>query len=414
MTTLTFLSDNARWITGGFLLCFFSSFGQTFFIALSGGEIRAEYGLSNGEWGSLYMLATLASAATLTQLGRIVDHLSIAKVTAIVIPMLGLACFLMSWSQSVILLGVTLYLLRLFGQGMMTHTAMTAMGKWYAARRGTAVSFTTVGLQGGEALLPIAMVSLFAAIGWRQSWLAMAILIVLFALPVIYTLMRVERTPQASDGPARSHTARDWTRSEVLRDPLFWIMLIGVLAPAFIGTTIFFHQAYLVELRGWPLETFAASFTVMALMTILFALVCGQLIDRFGAIRILPFFLLPLGLSCFLLATVPSSSAIVIFMGLMGISYGFSTTLFGALWPELYGTAHLGAVRSVAISLMVFSSAAGPGITGLLIDAGVSYLAQIFAMGIWCLAASAIMLFVARRLASRAAGPIEPETAGTA
>ena len=409
MTTLTFLSDNARWITGGFLLCFFSSFGQTFFIALSGGEIRAEYGLSNGEWGSLYMLATLASAVTLTQLGRIVDHLSIAKVTAIVIPMLGLACFLMSWSQSVILLGVTLYLLRLFGQGMMTHTAMTAMGKWYAARRGTAVSFTTVGLQGGEALLPIAMVSLFAAIGWRQSWLAMAILIVLFALPVIYTLMRVERTPQASDGPARSHTARDWTRSEVLRDPLFWIMLIGVLAPAFIGTTIFFHQAYLVELRGWELNAFAAAFAVMAAMTVLFALICGQLVDRFGAKAILPFFLLPLAGSCFALALIADARGIFAFMALMGISYGFSSTLFGALWPEIYGTAHLGGIRAIMVALMVLSSALGPGISGLMIDAGISYLKQIFAMGIWCLAASAVLLFVARKLTNRArTEPLEP------
>ena len=402
MIPLTFLRDNARWITGGFLLCFFSSFGQTFFIALSGGEIRAEYGLSNGEWGSLYMLATLASAATLTQLGRIVDHFPIATVTAIVIPMLGLACFLMSWSQSVVLLGVTLYLLRLFGQGMMTHTAMTAMGKWYAARRGTAVSFTTVGLQGGEALLPIAMVSLFAAIGWRQSWLAMAILIVLFALPAIYTLMRVERVPQASDGPARLRTARDWTRSEVMRDPLFWVMLTGVLAPPFIGTTIFFHQAYLVELRGWELNAFAAAFAVMAAMTVLFALICGQLVDRFGAKAILPFFLLPLACSCFALAFIADARGIFAFMALMGISYGFSSTLFGALWPEVYGTAHLGGIRAIMVALMVLSSALGPGISGLMIDAGISYLKQIFAMGIWCLAASAVLLFVARKLTNRA------------
>ena len=402
MTTLAFLRDNARWIAGGFLLCFFSSFGQTFFIALSGGEIRAEYGLSNGEWGSLYMLATLASAVTLTQFGRIIDHFPIATVTAIVIPVLGLACFLMSWSQSVVLLGVTLYLLRLFGQGMMTHTAMTAMGKWFSARRGTAVSLTTVGLQGGEALLPIAMVSLFAAIGWRHSWLAVALLLIFAALPVIYGLMRTERVPQAGDGPARSHTARDWTRGEVMRDPLFWVMLTGVLAPAFIGTTIFFHQAYLVELRGWELNAFAAAFAVMAAMTVLFALVCGQLVDRFGAPAILPFFLLPLAGSCFVLALVADERGIFGFMALMGISYGFSSTLFGALWPEIYGTQHLGGIRAITVALMVLSSALGPGISGLLIDAGISYPKQIFVMGLWCLAASAVMLFVARKLIARA------------
>ncbi len=47
----SFLRENARWLVGGFLLCFFSSFGQTFFISLSGGEIRAEYGLDQWRMG---------------------------------------------------------------------------------------------------------------------------------------------------------------------------------------------------------------------------------------------------------------------------------------------------------------------------------------------------------------------------
>ena len=57
----TFLRDNARWVAGGFLLTFFSSFGQTYFISLSAGDIRAEYGLSHGGFGTIYMLATLAT-----------------------------------------------------------------------------------------------------------------------------------------------------------------------------------------------------------------------------------------------------------------------------------------------------------------------------------------------------------------
>ena len=61
MSYLNFLRENARWLAGGFLLTLFSSFGQTFFISLSAGEIRAEYGLSHGTFGTLYMVATLAS-----------------------------------------------------------------------------------------------------------------------------------------------------------------------------------------------------------------------------------------------------------------------------------------------------------------------------------------------------------------
>jgi len=61
MGFIRFLGQNARWIGGGFLLTFFSSFGQTFFIALSAGDIRSEYGLSHGGFGTLYMVATLAT-----------------------------------------------------------------------------------------------------------------------------------------------------------------------------------------------------------------------------------------------------------------------------------------------------------------------------------------------------------------
>lgn len=70
---LHFARANARWIGAGFLLTFFSSFGQTFFIGLSGNDIRTRFGLSGGEFGGLYMAATLASALTLPWLGRSLD-----------------------------------------------------------------------------------------------------------------------------------------------------------------------------------------------------------------------------------------------------------------------------------------------------------------------------------------------------
>ncbi len=401
MSYLFFLRENARWLAGGFLLCFLSSFGQTFFIALSGGEIRATFDLSNGEFGSLYMVATLASALTLPQLGRIVDHLSVARTILIVMPLLALACLMMSTVTSVLLLGLTLYLLRLFGQGMMTHISITAMGRWYFGHRGRAVSLATLGHQTGEGLLPILMVSLFAILGWRTSWMFWSGFLVLIALPIVYLLMRVERMPRSTDLPEKRRSSRDWTRGDVVRDPLFWAMLMGVLASPFIGTTIFFHQAYLVELRGWEREIFASAFIVMSIMTIVFALICGFLIDRFGSPRILPVYLLPLSAACISLAVIESETGIFVFMALLGISYGFASTLFGALWPEIYGTRYLGGIRSITVALMVLATAMGPGVTGVMIDLEIPYPAQIIAMGFYCLAAAIIMLFVSRKLVAR-------------
>ncbi|MFZ2101506.1 MAG: MFS transporter [Oricola sp.] len=402
MPFLSFLISNARWLAGGFLLTLFSAFGQTYFISLSAGDIRAEYGLSHGQFGMIYMVATLASALSLTWVGRMVDRFTPFQVTLIIVPLLAAGSIAMATSRHVITLICAIYVLRLFGQGMMTQNAFTATGRWFAANRGRAISLVALGENAGEAVFPFIFVMVAAAIGWRMSWVAGAGLLMLGALPAIAALYRKERAPKASDPQPKITAPRDWTRREVLRDPTFWLMLVGVMAPPFIGTTIFFHQVYLVDLRGWSLDTFAASFALMSSMTIVFALISGALIDKFTAVKLLPSFLLPLGAACIVLALSPAVWAPFVFMGLLGISYGFSSTLFGALWPEVYGTAHLGSIRSLIVAVMVFSTAVGPGLTGMLIDLGASYPGQIFVMGIYCIAASAVLLFASRRLQMRA------------
>ncbi|WP_442583482.1 MFS transporter [Mesorhizobium sp. ASY16-5R] len=391
MVFLAFLRDNARWLAGGFLLTFFSTVGQTTFISLSSGNIRAEYGLSHGEFGTIYMVATLASALTLPRLGTIVDRYSVRQVTLFVVPMLALAAVMMAFSHHVAVLLAAIYLLRLFGQGMMVHNAYTAIARWFAAQRGRALSIIIIGHNAGDAGFPMAFVALAAAIGWRNGWLVAAALLLIVALPAAVTLVSVNRTPRSTDPAPRIVEARDWTRAEVIRDPVFYMALLGVAAPSFIVTTVFFHQVYLVELRGWSLGVFASAFVLMAAINTGFTLVSGQLIDRYSGVRLLPFVLLPLGLACFVLGGVEAQWSAFAFMALIGMSNGLSTTLFGAVWPEIYGLKHLGSIRSLIVSASVLASAAGPGLSGALIDAGVSYPAQIVAMGVYCLATSLVL-----------------------
>ena len=398
---MRFVLDNARWIAGGFLLCLFSSFGQTFFISMWSAEIRAEFGLSHGGFGGLYMLATLASAATLPFVGRLIDDTTIVRFALAVMALLALAAFGVALSSGVVWLVLCIYALRLFGQGLMTHTAMTAMGRWFAAGRGRAVSLATIGQQAGEALLPSLFVALAAIMTWRQTWFVAATMIVLVAVPVAL-LLRHEREPQNEAGTA-APDGPSWTRAQVLRDPLFWIVVLGIMVPPFTGTSIFFHQDYLIELNGWDPAVYYGAFALMAVTTTLFALVSGVLIDRFGATTLLPVFFVPLGLACLVLGSFSAEWAAIVFMFLLGVSYGISSTLFGALWPEVYGTRHLGAVRSVIVAMMVFFTAAGPGLTGVLIDRGVPFPTQLQAIAAYCFAVAILMAWAGGRLRERRA-----------
>lgn len=397
---VAFFRENARWLVGGFLLTFFSTTGQTAFISLSAGYVRSEYHLSNGGWGLIYMIGTLASALTLPHLGTLVDRFPVRRMVLFVGVMLAIAATAMALSRHVVFLVVAVYLLRLFGQGMMTHTAYTATARWFSAQRGRALSLVILGHNAGDAVFTNLFVIVALSLGWRNAWYVAAAAL-LVALPLIFSLVAVDRTPRASDPAPRVVDARDWTRAEVLRDPVFYLAMLGVVAPAFIVTVTLFHQVYLVELRGWSLEVFASAFIVLAVVNSVFTIISGQLIDRFSGVALLPFVLIPLGLACLVLGFVAAPWAPFAFMALTGMSNGLSTTLFGAIWPEIYGLRHLGAIRSLVVSAGVLASAAGPGLTGYLIDRGFDYPAQIVAMGGYCLLISLVMLYVSRRVRGR-------------
>jgi len=404
---LVFLRNNARWLLGGLLLTFFSSFGQTFFIALFAPEIRAAFALSHGDFGGLFMAGTLASAATLIGLGRIVDQYSVSRVALCVICSLAFACALMSIVNSVVMLVLVLFLLRLLGQGMMTHIALTAMGRWYSRERGRAISLSSMGYPIGEGLLPLLTVASVATLGWRHTWLLAAIILLFVAAPSIVLLMRLEREPLHERTEERSAALRQWTRPEVLHDALFWVLCLAVLAPAFIGTSFLFHQVHIAEVKNWSRTLVASSFVVLSVTTITSTLIVGVLVDKYSARRLLPLFLLPMGCGCLLLGLKSEPSIIVLFMILLGMSYGTAGSLFGALWPELYGTAHLGAIRSLAMAAMVLASAAGPGLTGWLIDRGLGIEAQLVFMGLYCGLTAVIMVPVAAALGRRALSTVD-------
>ncbi|MBT8131561.1 MAG: MFS transporter, partial [Gammaproteobacteria bacterium] len=301
---LNFINKNFRWIAGGFMLTYFSSIGQTYFISASIAEWQAAFDLSHGEFGRLYMFATLASATCFPFVGKLLDVVPPHRMIAFVIPVLAGAALLAGNATSVPVLILAIFMLRLFGQGMMTHIALTTTGRWFVAERGRAMSLVVLGHQGGEASIPMIFAAISIAFDYRFGWVAGAAALLVIGLPFTFWCYRRPRVPhgQVSAETARSPAVRDWTRREVLRDPVFWILLTGVLAPAFIGTIIFYHQDYMTTLNEWPPQFFATSLIVMAATTVGFALITGAVIDRVGAVRILPVFLLPLAGACFALA----------------------------------------------------------------------------------------------------------------
>lgn len=407
---MRFLAENARWLAAGFLLTFMSAFGQTYFIALFGGEIRAELDLTHGEFGTIYGAATLASAVALIWVGKLADHDATRRIAVLVCGMLALATLGMAFVRGTFMLLLVIFGLRLFGQGMCTHVSQTAMGRWFVARRGKALAISGFGFPTSEAILPPLIVLLLVMVGWRTAWIGAAGVLVLIAIPVLAVLLRTDRTPQSTfadladgDGVAQ----RQWTRPEVIRDPLFYLIMLGVLTPAFIGTGIFFHSVHLVETKGWPLTLFAERFPLYAAVSVATSFLAGSAVDKWSARHVLPFTILPMGFSVMALSLGTAPVTMTVYMALTGMTAGFHSTTFAALWPEVYGTRHLGAIRALTMSAMVFGSAASPYVLGTLIDFGIPFDRQLFVMAVYIFVATLVLIPCSRLLLARAPAGME-------
>ena len=399
MTFQAFIATNVRWLLAGLVLTFFSSVGQTFFIGFYSAELRGALSLSHGEFGVLYMVATLASAISLVFIGKLVDIWSVRRMAAITVSGLSIACLIMANAASVLVLLLTIYLLRLLGQGMMSHIAVTAMGRWYSRERGRAIAVCTLGHQLGDGLLPLMLVGLSSWVSWQKQWYIFAAVLLLVALPLLLTLLQKDRTPRTPI-EAGSNDMPSWPFAQVLRDWAFYLMCIAVLTPSFIGTSVLFQQVHLREMKEWSASILATAFICLALANMCVGMLAGIAVDRYSATRGLPFYLLPLSAACFVLSYYDAPVIAYLFMTLLGISYGISNIVFGAIWAENYGTENLGAIRSIATASMVLGSALSPGVSGLLIDGGIHLDQQLRYMGTFCLLLL-VLLVVSRALARR-------------
>jgi MFS family permease len=388
MRVPAFLLENGRWLGAGALLTFASSFGQTFFISLFGTEFRAEFDLSDGEFGGIYTIGTVASSLCLIAASSLTDRFRARAIAIAVIALYAAICVAMARVDGPVMLAVAIFGLRFCGQGMMSQIAMTAMARWFRGRRGRAVAIAGLGFSFGEAVFPLLAVATMGLVGWRGTWLAAAAFLILIA-PVLLRLLATERTPQqwAEQNDAPGIGGRQWTRAEALRHWLFWPLMIGVLGPPLIGTTLFFQQTRLAEAKGVELAGIAAAYPVYSAITVVMSFAFGWLVDRFGARRLLPFYQIPMALGCLLLASGGSLWSVWGVFALFGLTQGGAVALLGALWPEIYGARHIGAIRGLAVSAMVFATALGPGISGALLDFGVALETQFFGFAMANLAA---------------------------
>ena len=354
----------------GLLFCFGSSVGQTFFISLFVPSWSETFGLSEAGFANIYLAITLISGFSLPFIGRLIDRTDLMTYSAAVCVFLSLGCFLIAGAWSLAPLTAGMAFVRLGGQGLMSHVALTSIARFFHGDRGKALALSTLGFPLGEFMLPALAVFAIGAAGWRMTYSSSGAAVALIIPLAIMLIMRREDFRRAaSDGPAN---ADDGPPPRVFRTAYFLLVAPLFMAGPLLVTALIFHQGLIAEAKGMTLQIFAAAFTVFAVAQVAGSLISGPLIDRYTAHRLFPLHLIPFALGPLALIVSASLPAVILYMALAGATAGLGGTIRNAIIAELVRPERLGAARSAMTAFMVVSTAIGPALFGWMMLAGVT------------------------------------------
>ena len=395
------LSLSKKVVIFGFIFTFFSSFGQSFFLGLFNAPIRNELGITHGQFGNIYATATICSSVILIWIGKKIDDYRIFYYSFFVIILLFFSALFFSFINSIYFLAVAIFLMRLSGQGLMSHASTTTISRFFERSRGKALSTIWLGLSTAEFILPVLITYFFLIYSWRTVWQGIAILIILL-LPfvIINTIKSVKLDSREVEINSKNKKIKikSWRRRDVIKDYRFYIVSLNMLAMPWLATGIFVYQSFISDSKMWAVYTIPKAFMVYSITSIVTLFLSGFLVDKFTGRKLILFMNIPLLLAMFVLFKFNHEFFAYIFLGLVGISNGLANILGSSTWAEIYGVKYIGSIKALTTAFMVFSTAFGTAVFGFFIDLGFTIENIAFVGGAYIVISLALLLVFRKKI----------------
>ena len=390
------ISINKKIIIFGFIFTFFSSFGQSFFLGLFNAPIRNELGITHGQFGNIYAMATIFSSVLLIWVGKKIDEYQIFYYSFFVIILLFLSSLFFSFINSIFLLAIGIFLMRFSGQGLMSHTSTTTISRFFEKSRGKALSTIWFGLSSAEFILPVFVTYFFVIYSWRNVWQGIAVIIILFLPIVIFNTIRSVKleSREKDQNPKINLKIKSWRRGEVIKDFRFYIVSLNMLAMPWVATGVFVYQSFITDSKMWSIYTIPKAFMIYSITSIITLFFSGFLVDKFTSRKLIPLMNIPLLFAMLVLFYYEQEISAFIFLGLIGVSNGLANVLGSSTWAEIYGVKYIGSIKALTTALMVFSTAFGTAVFGVLIDSGYDIKNIALIAGIYIIVSLALLVSI--------------------
>jgi MFS transporter, OFA family, oxalate/formate antiporter len=389
----------------GWVILIFSSMGilmsmpgQTTGVSAFTEYLIRDLHISRSDLTFAYMLGTLCSAMLLVYAGKLYDIIGARFICFCAAIGLGISMILLSridlladiiyqhgyeTPAVIAIMIIGFFLLRFFGQGVLTLGSRNMMMKWFDKKRGLATAISGPIVTTGFSGAPYFINYFIDKTSWQTTWLLLGItsLVIFSSIIAIFFRDNPEACDLLPDGDTTRKENKDkiipeqrqFTVSEVRRHLPFWSLALTLALTSFYVTAMTFNIVSIFSKAGMSAET---AFTVLipgTVLAVILNIVAGIISDRIKSKYILMVMLAGIAIAnlslCFLAPGIP---VIALIIG-NGISGGLFGVIANVTFPRFYGRTHLGAINGFVLSLMVISSAIGPWLFSKCLDMSGSY-----------------------------------------
>ncbi len=331
--------------------------GRTQGLGLVTEPLLADWGMDRVMFATVNFWATLVGALLCLPVGRLTDRAGPRLVITLVTFALGAAVVAMSRTTSLPVLFVTLTLTRALGQSALSVVSLALVGKWFARRLNLAMGIFAV-------LVAMGFIGAFPAVGaavlshgWRTTWFWVGIAVA-FLGPIAWLLVRDK--PTGDDMESLALQPSDLTLGQALRTWAFWLFALASSAFGLVYSGIALFNQSILELRGFPAETYHRTLVVSTMVGLVCNFGAGWLGQKWPMQRLIGIGMAVLAASLAGLPMVRTGLHVDLYAAAMGAAGGIVTVVFFSVWGQMFGRTHLGRIQGCAQAATVVASAVGP------------------------------------------------------
>jgi MFS family permease len=364
-----------------------SSF-SVFYVAL-----LEEFHWSRGESAGVQSVAMLTYTFIAPLVGGLIDRLGPARVIVPGVVLLAIGLVLCSFMENLVQFYLFYGVLVAAGSTCIAIVAYSAiLAHWFERKRGLASGIAVSGMGLGTFLLVPLSQGLISCYGWRPTFVVLAGLVMLIALPlnILFLKHKPEELGLQADGVRLAHESgrrgqeppgsvapcKDWTLKKAIYTRSFWAL---VAFPFFslIGVYIVVvHNVRFMVDKGIDPMTAAFIFALAGMSSSIFRIFWGWISDHVGREKAYTAGMISLflGVSSLLLLDASGEKAFIYpFFVLFGMGWGATAPLFMATAADLFKGRIFGLIYGIVEGAMNFGGAIGAWAAGFIFDQTKSY-----------------------------------------